>query len=83
MQLREKIKKELMSLCTGELAAVISFWFCFFMYKKWLVETKMMLQIMYPLMVLSFILIQGSIYWFVLFKRMSNPKFLSTNVVII
>ena len=43
----------------------------------------MMLQIMYPLMVLSFILIQGSIYWFVLFKRMSNPKFLSTNVVII
>ena len=38
---------------------------------------------MYPLMVLSFILIQGSIYWFVLFKRMSNPKFLSTNVVII
>ena len=43
----------------------------------------MMLQIMYPLMVLSFILIQGSIYGFVLFKRMSNPKFLSTNVVII
>ena len=28
MQLREKIKKELISLCTGELAAVISFWFC-------------------------------------------------------
>ena len=61
MQLREKIKKELISLCTGELAAVISFWFCFFMFKKWLVDPKMMLQIMYPLMVLSFILIQGSI----------------------
>ena len=83
MQLREKVKKELISLCTGELAAVISFWFWFFMFKKWLVDPKMMLQIMYPLMVLSFILIQGSIYWFVLFKRMSNPKFLSTNVVII
>ena len=83
MQLHKKIKKELISLCTGELAAVISFWFCFFMFKKWLVDPKMMLQIMYPLMVLSFILIQGSIYWFVLFKRMSNPKFLSTNVVII
>ena len=83
MQLREKVKKELISLCTGELAAVISFWFWFFMFKKWLVDPKMMLQIMYPLMVLSFILIQGSIYWFVLFKRMSNPKFLSINVVII
>lgn len=74
MQLREKIKKELISLCTGELAAMISFWFCFFMLKKWLVDPKVMLQIMYPLMVLSFILIQGSIYWFVSFKRMSIPS---------
>lgn len=81
MQLREKIKKELTSLCTGELAAVISFWFCFFMYKKWLVDPKMMIQIMYPLLVVSFILIQGSVYWFVLLRRMSNSKFLLEYIV--
>ncbi len=31
---KEKVKKELVSLCLGELAAVLSFWFCFFPFEK-------------------------------------------------
>lgn len=73
---QEKLKKELIRLGTGELAAIVSFWLCFFTIKVWLVDTKMMILILYPLFVLSFILIQGSIYWFILLRRMSNSLFL-------
>lgn len=80
MQLHEKLKKELTNLCVGELAAVVSFWLCFFTIKVWLVDKKMMILILYPLLVLSFILVQGSVYWFILLRRMSTPKFLSAYV---
>jgi hypothetical protein len=73
---QEKLKKELIKLGTGEFVAVVSFWLCFFIMKTWIVDSKMMLLILYPLFVLSFILIQGSIYWFILLKRISNPSFL-------
>ena len=33
-----KIKQELTKLWTGELFAVISFWICFFIFKKWLIN---------------------------------------------
>lgn len=73
--LQEKLKRELKKLWTGELAAVISFWLCFFVIKKWLTNTSMILSIIYPLIILSFILIQGSIYWWIVLKRLSVPKF--------
>ena len=63
---KSKIKHELTKLWTGELVAVISFWICFFIFKKWLINTKMLISIIYPLTVLSLILIQGSIYWLIL-----------------
>ena len=59
---KSKIKQELTKLWTGELAAVISFWICFFIFKKWLINTKMLISVIYPLTVLSFILIQGYCY---------------------
>ena len=31
---KEKVRKELVSLCLGELAAILSFWFCFFLLKN-------------------------------------------------
>lgn len=34
------------------------------------------MMILYPLLVLSFILVQGAVYWFILLRRMSTPKFL-------
>ena len=74
-----KIKQELTKLWTGELVAVISFWICFFIFKKWLINTKMLISVIYPLAVLSFILIQGSIYWLILLKRLSTPQFATTN----
>ena len=74
-----KIKQELTKLWTGEFVAVISFWICFYIFKKWLINTKMLISVIYPLTVLSFILIQGLIYWLILLKRLSTPKFAITN----
>ena len=59
--------------------AVISFWICFYIFKKWLINTKMLISVIYPLAVLSFILIQGSIYWLILLRRLSMPQFAITN----
>lgn len=77
--LENKIKHELTKLWTGELVAVISFWICFFIFKKWLINTKMLISVIYPLILLSLILIQGSIFWLILLKRLSTPQFAITN----
>ncbi|ERJ80152.1 hypothetical protein HMPREF1987_02010 [Peptostreptococcaceae bacterium oral taxon 113 str. W5053] len=76
---KNKIKHELTKLWTGELVAVISFWICLFIFKKWLISTKMLISVIYQLAVLSLILIQGSIYWLILLKRLSTPQFAVTN----
>ena len=70
--LKNRIKNELTKLWTGELVAVISFWVCFFIIKDRLLNTKMLISILYPLTILSLILIQGSIYWLILLKRLSS-----------
>ena len=77
--LKNRIKNELTKLWTGELVAVISFWVCFFIIKDRLLNTKMLISILYPLTILSLILIQGSIYWLILLKRLSVPQFARTN----
>ena len=76
---KSKIKHELTKLWTGELVAVISFWICLFIFKKWLISTKILISVIYQLAVLSLILIQGSIYWLILLKRLSTPQFAVTN----
>ncbi|MCY7082145.1 hypothetical protein MK429_02495 [Streptococcus oralis] len=77
---KEKVRKELMSLCLGELAAVLSFWLCFFLLKNRLGDWRSLVSILYPLSLLTFILLQGSIYWAILIRRLSNPQFGSGNV---
>ena len=77
---KEKVKKELVSLCLGELAAVLSFWFCFFLLKNRLGDWKSLVTILYPLSLLTFILLQGSIYWAILIRRLSNAQFGNGNV---
>ena len=77
---KEKVRKELMSLCMGELTAVLSFWFCFFLLKNRLSDWKSLVTILYPLSLLTFILLQGSIYWAILIRRLSKPQFGSGNV---
>ena len=77
---KEKVRKELVSLCLGELAAVLSFWFCFFLLKNRLGDWKSLVTILYPLSLLTFILLQGSLYWAILIRRLSNPQFGSGSV---
>ena len=77
---KEKVRRELVSLCFGELTAVLSFWFCFFLLKNRLGDVNSLVTILYPLSLLTFILLQGSIYWAILIRRLSKPQFGSGNI---
>ena len=77
---KEKVRKELVSLCLGEFTAVLSFWFCFFLLKNRLTDWNSLVTILYPLSLLTFILLQGSIYWAILIRRLSKPQFGSGSV---
>ena len=77
---KEKVRKELVSLCLGEFTAVLSFWFCFFLLKNRLGDWNSLVSILYSLSLLTFILLQGSIYWAILIRRLSNPQFGSGSV---
>lgn len=77
---KEKVRRELVSLCFGELTAVLSFCFCFFLLKNRLGDVNSLVPILYPMSLLTFILLQGSIYWAILIRRLSKPQFGSGNV---
>ena len=77
---KEKVRKELVSLCLGEFTAVLSIWFCFFLLKNRLSDWNSLATILYPLSLLTFILLQGSIYWAILIRRLSKPQFGSGSV---
>ena len=69
------MKNKLANLAFGELVSVAIFWINFFLFKKFLIDTKALISISAPLFILSFILVQGSIFWCILIKRLSNPRF--------
>ena len=73
--MKKLMKQKLTSLATGELVAVLVFWMNFFLLKKWILTTGALISIFFSLFVLSFILIQGSVFWWILIKRISNPVF--------
>lgn len=73
--MKKLMKQKLTSLATGELVAVLVFWMNFFLLKKWILTTGALISILFSLFVLSFILIQGSVFWWILIKRISNPEF--------
>ena len=77
---KEKVRKELVSLCLGELAAALSFWLCFFLLKNRIGDWMSLITILYPLSLLTFILLQGSIYWAILIRRLFKPQFGSASV---
>ena len=77
---KEKVRKELGSLCLEELAAILSFWLCFFLLKNRLGDWKGLVTILYPLSLLTFILLQGSIYWAILIRKLSKFQFGSASV---
>ena len=75
MKSKELLKQKLINLASGELAAVVVFWMNFFLLKKWILTTKAFISISFSLFLLTFILIQCSIFWWILIKRISNPGF--------
>ena len=77
---KEKVRKELVSLYLGEFTAVRSFWFCFFLLKDRLGDVNSLVSILYPLSLLTFILLQGSIYCAIFIRRLFKPQFVSASV---
>ena len=69
------IKQKLYSLASGELVALAVFWLNFFLFKKYLVTPQAQIVIAYPLLLVSLILLQGSLYWWILIKRLRTPNF--------
>ena len=69
------MKQKLTNLAVGELVAVVVFWINFFLFKKLIITTKSLISISFSLFILSFILVQGSIFWCILIKRISKPGF--------
>ena len=69
------MKQKLTNLAVGELVAVVVFWINFFLFKKLIITTKSLISISFSLFILSFILIQVSIFWCILIKRISKPGF--------
>lgn len=61
--------KELTNLYTGELASILVFWFVYYLDFKDFVP-----QVFYPLLILSFILLQGSIYWLICLLRLKGKR---------
>ena len=73
--MRGHIKPKLYSLASGELVALAVFWLNFFLFKKYLVRPQALISIAYPLLLVSLILLQGSLYWWILIKRLRKPNF--------
>lgn len=73
--MKGRIKQKLYSLASGELVALAVFWFNFLLFKKYLVRPQALIAIAYPLLLVSLILLQGSLYWWILIKRLSKPNF--------
>ena len=73
--MKKCLKQKLTNLAIGELSAAAVFWMNFFILKKRIVTVKSLIAVSFSLFVLSFILIQGSIFWWILIKRISKPGF--------
>ena len=75
INLKKRMKQKLINLAVGELVAVTVFWMNFFIFKKLLITAKSLITISFPLFILSFIIIQGAVFWCILVKRISKPEF--------
>lgn len=76
IHLKRHMKRKLINLAIGELVSVVVFWLNFFVFKELIVTTtKALISISFSLLILSFILMQGAVFWCILIKRLSKPKF--------
>lgn len=75
IHLKRHMKRKLINLAIGELVSVVVFWLNFFVFKELIVTTKALISISFSLLILSFILMQGAVFWCILIKRLSKSKF--------
>ena len=73
--MKKRMEQKLINLAIGESVAVAVFWIDFFMFKKLLPTVKALISVSFSLFILSFILVQASVFWWILLKRISRPKF--------
>lgn len=70
--MKKRLEKELKRLWTGEIAAIVIFWLCYFQFSKLSIGSSLMKSTAYPLFTLSLILLQGAFYWWILYKRLTT-----------
>ncbi|WP_051599197.1 hypothetical protein [Metaclostridioides mangenotii] len=68
MKKKRNLKQELWYLCYMEFMNAILFIFLYFCYTR-ILEIKFHIVTLYPLLLISLILIEGSIYWFICLSR--------------
>ena len=78
--MKNHLKKTLINLAVGELVAIIVFWINFFIFKKYITNTVSIIPVISTLFLLHFVLIQSSVFWLVLLKRISNKNFAKTSL---
>ncbi|HLU22753.1 MAG TPA: hypothetical protein VKZ77_09770 [Bacillaceae bacterium] len=74
----KKVKKKLISLFCGELAATILFallWFFYLPQSGWFEHYVKTIPSLFAFILLEFILLQGSFYWYLKWKQVSNKDF--------
>ena len=67
------IKKQLISLCLGEIVASIAFIIALLTF-KYNFGLEINLEIIYPFFILLFVLFQGSYYWYYCLKRIGKKS---------
>ncbi|MFJ7859346.1 hypothetical protein ACIQZM_15785 [Peribacillus sp. NPDC097206] len=76
--MQKKANRKLYSLWTGELTATVLFaalWLLFIQQQKWVDPYLISFPPIYAFVVLEFILLQGSLYWFLKWKQAKQKKF--------
>ncbi|WNF24676.1 hypothetical protein [Mesobacillus jeotgali] len=75
--MQKRVKKKLVSLYTGELFAVFIFalmWVLYILLFEWSVPYLTSYSSLYAFILLEFILLQGSYYWYLKLKQIQNHE---------
>ncbi len=70
------VKNRLVYLFTGEFFAVVVFTGMYFYY----FPSNQSYSLIYALFILNFILLQGSFYWFIRWRRLKNKRIVLSNL---
>ncbi|MGL6198586.1 MAG: hypothetical protein ACRC3H_06585 [Lachnospiraceae bacterium] len=77
------VEGELKYLASGELMAVVLFWIVYILYLRSIdnASSNFIIFSMYPLFLLSIILLQGSFYWYNCLKRVQKKEYISRAII--